>query len=127
MIHASVILHPHWFSHVLVKLMLVRLPTVQQENIIRKVQENRFCLTGAGLNNFIEKTKGVSEVPAIDGCPVDCAKKLMEENCIQNFEFIRVTDSRLEKGKSPATDESIENITMQGRSALLNKEILKGA
>ena len=31
----------------------------------------------------------------------------MEKNGIQNFEFIRVTDSGLEKGSSPATEENI--------------------
>jgi uncharacterized metal-binding protein len=80
-----------------------------------------YCLAGigAGLNNFIEQTKGASKVLVIDGCPVDCAKKLMEKNGIQNFQFIRVTDSGLEKGKSPATDESIEKIAILGRAALV--------
>ncbi|HEX2956338.1 MAG TPA: putative zinc-binding protein [Chitinispirillaceae bacterium] len=85
-----------------------------------------YCLAGigAGLNNFIEQTKGASKVLVIDGCPVDCAKKLMEKNGIQNFEFIRVTDSGLEKGKCPATEENIEKIAMMGRSAFVsNKEI----
>lgn len=80
-----------------------------------------YCLAGigAGLNNFIDQTKGASKVLVIDGCPVDCAKKLMEKNGIQNFEYVRVTDSGLEKGKSPATDENIEKIAMIGRSALV--------
>lgn len=88
-----------------------------------------FCLAGigAGLNNFIEQTKGASKVLVIDGCPVDCAKKLMEKNDIQNFDYIRVTDSGLEKGKSPATEERIERIVTLGRDALTsNKKILQG-
>lgn len=89
-----------------------------------------FCLAGigAGLNNFIEQTKGASKVLVIDGCPVDCAKKLMKKNGIQDFEYIRITDTGLEKGKSAATEENIEKIAAQGRNALLsNKEIVQGA
>ncbi|HEX2957597.1 MAG TPA: putative zinc-binding protein [Chitinispirillaceae bacterium] len=89
-----------------------------------------FCLAGigAGLNNFIEQTKGAPKVLVIDGCPVDCAKKLMEKNGIQDFDYIRITDNELEKGKSPATEEHIEKIAAQGRSVLLSdKEIVQGA
>ncbi|MBN1602904.1 MAG: hypothetical protein JW915_14950 [Chitinispirillaceae bacterium] len=53
------------------------------------------------------------------GCPVDCAKKLLQNNGIVKFEHIRITDSGLEKGKCPTTKENIEKIAMMGRSALI--------
>lgn len=79
-----------------------------------------YCLSGigAGLNNFIEQTKGASDMLAIDGCSIECAKKLLLKNGIDKFEYIRVTDSGMEKGKSPATDENIERIAVQGREVL---------
>ncbi len=111
--------------------MLVRLLTPAARKLHKEGSGKLFCLAGidAEFSNFIEQTKSASKLLVIDGCPVDCAKKLMEKNGITNFEFIRVTDSGLEKGKCPATDESIEKIVKQGRSALLiiNNEILQGA
>ncbi len=87
-----------------------------------------YCLAaiGAGLQNFIEQTKCASKVLVIDGCPVDCAKKLLNKNGIDIFEHIRITDSGLEKGRSPATNDNIEKIATQGRSILLKKESLQG-
>ncbi len=83
-----------------------------------------FCLAGigAGLDSFIQKTKGASKVLAIDGCSVDCTKKLLEKYGITDFEYIRTTDLGMEKGNTPATEESIEKVVSLGRIALsINK------
>jgi uncharacterized metal-binding protein len=72
-----------------------------------------YCLAGigAGLGNFIESTKAAAKVLVIDGCPVDCGKKILEKAGLTNFTHIRVTDLGFEKGKSPATEKAIETIT----------------
>jgi uncharacterized metal-binding protein len=79
-----------------------------------------YCLAGigAGLTHFIETTKAARGVLAIDGCPVDCAKKLLEKNGLADFTHVRVTDLGLEKGKSPITDESIEVVAGRARGVL---------
>lgn len=79
-----------------------------------------FCLAGigAGLSTFIESTKAAAGVLAIDGCSVECAKKLLEKNGITGFEYIRVTDMGMEKGKTPVTDESTEIVAVKGRNVL---------
>jgi uncharacterized metal-binding protein len=79
-----------------------------------------YCLAGigAGLSNFIESTKATAKVLVIDGCPVDCGKKMMENAGISNFYYIRVTDHGFEKGKSPVTDSAIEKISIKGREIL---------
>ena len=81
-----------------------------------------YCLAGigAGLSSFIESTKTAKGVLAIDGCSVECAKKLLEKNDITDFGYIRITDLGMEKGKSPVTQESITTIAAKGR------ELLKG-
>ena len=40
-----------------------------------------YCLSGlgAGLGNFIDYTKNASKILVFDGCPVDCAKKILEK------------------------------------------------
>ena len=81
------------------------------------------CLTGigAGIDMFIDKTKAAPQVVAIDGCPVDCTKKLLEKYDITTFEFIRVTDLGFKKGQSPVTRESTEQIAIKIRN-ILSKE-----
>jgi uncharacterized metal-binding protein len=79
-----------------------------------------YCLTGlgAGLSGFIESTKAAAKILVIDGCAVDCAKKLLEKNGFSKFEFIRVTDFGFEKGKSAITNETVDNICHKGSDLL---------
>jgi uncharacterized metal-binding protein len=67
------------------------------------------CLAGigGGVAGMIESAKGASGVLAIDGCPIDCAKKTLEKAGINGFVHVRVTDYGMKKGESPVTDESI--------------------
>jgi uncharacterized metal-binding protein len=44
----------------------------------------------------------------IDGCPVDCGKKIMERNGIKNYKYLRLSDIGLAKGSSPANVENID-------------------
>jgi uncharacterized metal-binding protein len=81
-----------------------------------------FCLAGIGgnISGMIASAKGADQVLVIDGCGVDCAKKIMEERGIENFLHFRVTDLGMEKSKSPATQERIESVTQKGKELLLN-------
>jgi uncharacterized metal-binding protein len=81
-----------------------------------------FCLAGIGgnISGMIDSTKKADQVLVIDGCGVDCAKKIMEERGIENFFHFRVTDLGMEKSKSPATQERIESVTQKGKELLLN-------
>jgi uncharacterized metal-binding protein len=78
------------------------------------------CLAGigGGVRGMIESAKAASEVLAIDGCPVDCAKKTLEKAGINNFVHLRVTDHGMKKGESPATDENIDSIAEMGAALL---------
>ena len=79
-----------------------------------------WCIAGigAGLSNFIDATKATEKVLVIDGCPVDCGKKMMENAAILNFSHLRVTDIGFEKGKSPASDAAVETAAAKGRILL---------
>jgi len=82
-----------------------------------------YCLAGIGalLNTFVDTTNAAGIVLAIDGCQVGCAKKILENNGIKDFKHILITECGFEKGKSPATDESVKIIAEKGES------LLKGA
>jgi uncharacterized metal-binding protein len=82
-----------------------------------------YCLSGLGskLNNFIETTKNSSGMLVIDGCPMDCAKKCLENVGITSFDLLRITDLGFEKGKSPVTSETIQKVVEFGRQALVGE------
>jgi uncharacterized metal-binding protein len=83
--------------------------------VARKIRNNNIrvmkCLAQVAINNkpLIESIKG-SNVLVIDGCLVDCAKKIMENAGISDFNYVRVTDLGFIKGKTPVTEETINKI-----------------
>ena len=70
-----------------------------------------FCLAGIGgrVEPIMKKTGSASKILAIDGCNLDCVKNCLEQAGFTEFEYLRVTDCGLEKGKSPATEENAGN------------------
>ena len=50
------------------------------------------------------------ELIVIDGCPINCAEKVMKENGITKFKHINTTDFGIIKGKTPVTEDKIEEI-----------------
>lgn len=79
-----------------------------------------YCLSaiGAQLNNFIEITKSSAGILAIDGCPVDCARKNLENAGITNYEHLRITDLGFQKGSTSVNTQAIETVAEKGRSIL---------
>lgn len=68
-----------------------------------------FCLAGVGgrVPGILKSVEAASAVAAIDGCPLDCAKKTLEQAGFSGFGHVRLTDLGLEKGKAPATEEHV--------------------
>jgi len=79
------------------------------------------CLAGigAGLSGFIESTRAAAKILVIDGCSVDCGKKVLEKAGFSDFKHMRVTEQGFEKGKSPASENAIETITTKGGELLV--------
>ena len=79
-----------------------------------------FCLAGVGgrVDPIMAKTRAASQVLAIDGCGLDCVKKTLELAEISNVRHLRVTDLGLEKGKSPATDQNVDQVVQAAKGAL---------
>jgi len=69
------------------------------------------CLAevGAGLEAKIEgfKTKNLL---MIDGCPIACGKKILDQHGFTNYEHLVITDLNFKKGDSPATEQNIKSI-----------------
>ncbi len=65
------------------------------------------ALVGAGIEESIENFKK-SDLLVIDGCPMDCGKKIMERHGIKDYKYLRLSDVGLAKGKSPANEDNLE-------------------
>jgi uncharacterized metal-binding protein len=46
----------------------------------------------------------------IDGCPIDCGKRIMERNNFVNYRYMRVTDLGYKKGETPVTEDVIKSV-----------------
>ena len=55
---------------------------------------------------------------AIDGCPVDCARKILEQADLGKFEHLRLSDLGMERGESPITDTRIKKVVNCARTRL---------
>jgi uncharacterized metal-binding protein len=69
------------------------------------------CLSmvAAGNQPLIDSLKSAN-VLVIDGCPIDCGKKVMEKAGIDNYNYIRLSDWGYKKGLSPITPELINEL-----------------
>jgi uncharacterized metal-binding protein len=86
-------------------------------------QEGRgsmFCLAGVGghVPAIVDRTRAASRILAIDGCPLDCTRKTLEQIGCGGFQHVRITDLGMEKGKAPATDANVETVVGAARPLL---------
>ncbi len=74
---------------------------------------NMACLAsvGAHISGFIESAKGAEENITIDGCPTACAKKILEHIGVTPPQSYILTGMGVEKGKTPVTEEIINEIS----------------
>jgi len=79
-----------------------------------------FCLAGIGgrVSGIMATTEAARAILAIDGCPLDCARKTLEQAGFTRFEHLRLSDVGMEKGQSPATEERITHVVDGGRARL---------
>jgi len=74
---------------------------------IRKM--NCLAVVGAGIEKSIESFKK-SNLLIIDGCPLDCGKKIAEKAGIENFSYVRITDLGYKKGSTEVKEKIIDEV-----------------
>lgn len=90
----------------------------------RKLSEERvgkmFCLAGVGgrVKAIMEGTRSAQAILVMDGCPLQCARNTMEQAGFKKFEYLCLSDIGLEKGKTPATEETVAKIANRGKAML---------
>lgn len=72
-----------------------------------------FCLAGIGgrVSGIVETTKSAAKVLTIDGCPLNCAKKCLEEAGFANFAHVQLADLGMKKGKTAVNEENISKVS----------------
>ena len=81
-----------------------------------------YCLAGLGgqVQGIICNTQSAGTILAIDGCPVNCAKKTLEVAGFTSFQHIQLADFGLEKGSALATVENIQTVVARAKELLGN-------
>jgi uncharacterized metal-binding protein len=77
-----------------------------------------FCLAGlgAGIQGMIQTAKDADMNVVIDGCPVDCAKRIFDKAGVTNYVQFKVTDLGIEKAKGVrVTAEQIARVVAKAR------------
>jgi uncharacterized metal-binding protein len=72
-----------------------------------------YCLAGIGgqLKGFVQSAKDVAVIAAIDGCAVGCARAILKNAGIQNYNYVVLTDLGIEKNKDfNLSDEDIVRV-----------------
>ena len=80
-----------------------------------------FCLAGlgAGIDGMIQTARDADLNVVIDGCDVDCAKKIFGNCGLANYVQIRVTDLGIEKAKGVrASDEQVAVVVAKVKAVL---------
>ena len=71
------------------------------------------CLAKVAIGNqpLISKLKALNtKIVVLDGCPINCAEKILGKEGITNIIHLNTTDFGIIKGKTPVTDEKINEI-----------------
>ncbi len=68
-----------------------------------------FCLAGIGgrVSGIVKSAEAASRIVAIDGCPLNCASKTLEEAGFSGFDTVRLDAMGLSKGEAQASPENI--------------------
>ena len=70
------------------------------------------------VSGIVAGAKAAPARLAIDGCPVDCARKILEKADLGKFEHLRLSDLGMERGESPITDARIKEVVNGARTRL---------
>jgi len=80
-----------------------------------------FCLAGigAGIQGMVQTARDADVNLILDGCPVECGKKVFDKAGVTNYACMKVTDLGIEKVKGVrATDEQVAKVVAKAKESL---------
>ncbi len=76
-------------------------------------QAEMVCLpkVAIGDQKLIEKLQtSDKQIVVVDGCPLNCAQKIMNDHGLKDFIHINVTQFGIKKGETPLTPEKLQQV-----------------
>lgn len=80
-----------------------------------------FCLAGlgAGIDGMIQTARDADLNLVLDGCPMDCAKKIFDKTGVMNYRQVKVTDLGIDKVKGiRGAKEQVDRVMAKAREVL---------
>lgn len=80
-----------------------------------------FCLAGigAGIQGMVQTARDADLNLVLEGCPMDCAKKIFDNAGITNYVQVKVTDLGIDNVKGVrATGEQVTRLVARAKEAL---------
>ena len=80
-----------------------------------------FCLAGlgAGIQGMVQTAKDADLNVVLEGCPMDCAKKIFDNLGLTNYVQIKCTDLGMEKVKGVrATDAQVAKLVAKAKEVV---------
>lgn len=71
-----------------------------------------FCLAGVGgrVSGILKTTEAAADILAIDGCPLNCVQKTLQEAGFTAFKHMQLTEMGFKKGETPVEDAAIRRV-----------------
>ncbi|BBD09883.1 putative zinc-binding protein [Desulfovibrio ferrophilus] len=81
-------------------------------SLTREGKGKMFCLAGIGgrVSGIMKTTEAAAKILAIDGCPLNCARKSLEEAGFKDFIHLGLADMGLKKGETTLDQTSLERV-----------------
>lgn len=78
------------------------------------------CLAGIGgrVSGIMATTESAGSIIVIDGCPLNCARKTLENAGFNDFKHLTLSEMGMKKSESPVTDENVSKVVEKARSML---------
>lgn len=75
------------------------------------------CLAGVGgrVQSLLQKAERAARIVVIDGCPLNCARRTLEQAGITGFEHVGLHQLGHRKGASPVTTASVQALAQRIR------------
>jgi len=79
-----------------------------------------YCLAGIGgrVSGIMATTESAAKILAIDGCPINCARKTLELAGFKKIDHLTLSDIGLQKGQSSVTPENVSMVAQEAAPLL---------
>lgn len=88
--------------------------------LTRQGKGKMFCLAGVGgrVSGIVKSTEAADRILVIDGCPLNCARKTLEEAGFTQYSHLQLDEIGLKKGASEPSRQNVELVAAKASELL---------